>query len=170
MLSNIPICVLNHAATALVLINQNQEIPANNLLEQWLSAEWKLWRQGTWIKDIKVKIYWTSCYNKHHPQCSHTCSLHFLWMLPWPWPVRIKNTCTGWNKAMIGYLHSPEQDQHSMRKCLKIVVPVDLRVIIQPDFTEHLSRHIYTINDTCQHTYLIIYTWVMTNVNTHTQG
>ena len=59
---------------------------------------------------------------------------------------------------MIGYLHSPEQDQHSMRKCLKIVVPVDLCVIIQPDFTKHLSRHIYTINDTYQYIYLIIYT------------
>ena len=78
---------------------------------------------------------------------------------------------------MFGYLHSPEQDQHSMRKCLKIVVPVDLRVIIQSDFTEHLSRHIYTINDTCQHIYLIIYmindncqqtyTGLITPINTH---
>lgn len=36
--------------------------------------------------------------------------------------------------------HSPEEQQHSLGKGLKVVVPVDLCGVIQGDFPKHLLR------------------------------
>lgn len=35
--------------------------------------------------------------------------------------------------------NSPEKNKHCMRKCLEIVVTMNLGVVIQSDFTEHLK-------------------------------
>lgn len=34
----------------------------------------------------------------------------------------------------------PEEQQHCLRECLEVVVPVDLRVVPQRYFTKHLRR------------------------------
>lgn len=34
----------------------------------------------------------------------------------------------------------PEEQQHGLRECLEVVVPVDLRVVPQRYFTKHLRR------------------------------
>lgn len=84
--------------------------------------------------------------------------------------TKAMNARTPWNKTT-DYLHSPEQDEHSMRKCLKVVVPMDLCVVVQPDLTKHLSTHIHSINDACPHTgllkHLSTHTLDWSNASTH---